>query len=203
MLDIMMHYGGSLLAMRGKASVAIVSDRRLGSGSITTSMAFERVHKISPRCYIGFTGFVPDAQALQNKIMKNRELFCLNERREMTPAELSSLVSYLLYSKRTSPYFCEPIIVGIHDNSPFICTMDQLGAMSTGGFAANGTAQRNLFGVSEAIFKEDLDDEDLFVAAMQTFLNSVDRDALSGWGADCYVISKEKVVKRSVKGRQD
>lgn len=31
-------------------------------------------------------------------------------------------------------------------------------------------------------------------------LNSVDRDALSGWGAHVYVITKDKVVKRLLKG---
>lgn len=45
--------------------------------------------------------------------------------------------------------------------------------------------------------------EDLFETISQALLNAVDRDALSGWGAHVYVIEKDKVTKRLLKGRQD
>lgn len=45
--------------------------------------------------------------------------------------------------------------------------------------------------------------EDLFETISQALLNAVDRDALSGWGAYVYIIEKDKVTKRLLKGRQD
>ena len=45
--------------------------------------------------------------------------------------------------------------------------------------------------------------EDLFETVSQALLNAVDRDALSGWGAHVYIIEKDKVTKRLLKGRQD
>lgn len=45
--------------------------------------------------------------------------------------------------------------------------------------------------------------EDLFETISQALLNAVDRDALSGWGAYVYIIEKDKVTKRKLKGRQD
>lgn len=45
--------------------------------------------------------------------------------------------------------------------------------------------------------------EDLFETISQALLNAVDRDALSGWGANVYIIEKDKVTKRLLKGRQD
>ena len=45
--------------------------------------------------------------------------------------------------------------------------------------------------------------EDLFETISQALLNAVDRDALSGWGAHVYIIEKDKVTKRLLKGRQD
>jgi 20S proteasome subunit beta 3 len=43
----------------------------------------------------------------------------------------------------------------------------------------------------------------LFETISQALLNAVDRDALSGWGAHVYIIEKDKVTKRLLKGRQD
>lgn len=45
--------------------------------------------------------------------------------------------------------------------------------------------------------------EDLFETISQALLNAVDRDALSGWGAHVYIVEKDKVTKRLLKGRQD
>lgn len=45
--------------------------------------------------------------------------------------------------------------------------------------------------------------EDLFETISQALLSAVDRDALSGWGAHVYIIEKNKVTKRLLKGRQD
>lgn len=45
--------------------------------------------------------------------------------------------------------------------------------------------------------------DELFETISQSLLNAVDRDALSGWGAHVYIIEKDKVTKRLLKGRQD
>lgn len=45
--------------------------------------------------------------------------------------------------------------------------------------------------------------DELFETISQALLNAVDRDALSGWGANVYIIEKDKVTKRLLKGRQD
>ena len=45
--------------------------------------------------------------------------------------------------------------------------------------------------------------DDLFETISQALLNAVDRDALSGWGAHVYIIEKDNVTKRLLKGRQD
>ena len=45
--------------------------------------------------------------------------------------------------------------------------------------------------------------DELFETISQALLNAVDRDALSGWGAHVYIIEKDKITKRLLKGRQD
>jgi 20S proteasome subunit beta 3 len=205
MSDIFSFYGGSILAMAGKESVAIISDMRLGNGPITVTKDFTRVHRIAPKLYLGLSAFVPDTQVLARRIQKNYNLFKLEEQREMEPAEFSSMISYILYSKRFTPYFTAPVVAGLAgDDRPYIAGMDSIGSIcSPGDFVAAGTAAHNLMGICEALYRPDMDNESLFVTCSQAFLNAIDRDALSGWGAECYIIGKDQVVKRRIKGRCD
>ncbi|KAK5057149.1 proteasome core particle subunit beta 3, partial [Cryomyces antarcticus] len=70
-------------------------------------------------------------------------------------------------------------------------------------FIVSGTASDQLFGTCEGLWEPDLGPDDLFETVSQALLNAVDRDALSGWGAHVYIIEKDKVTKRLLKGRQD
>ncbi|KAL7348146.1 20S proteasome subunit [Encephalitozoon intestinalis] len=203
--DIETFYGGSILAIASDEAVAIMNDKRLGMSSITVSKDFTRIHKIGPRLYVGLPVFVPDTQVLLRSIRKNYNLFKLEEQREMEPEELTSMISFLLYSKREAPYITSPIVAGLRsDGKPYISGMDSIGSItSPRDFVAAGTSEENLMGICEALYRPGMDEENLFVTCTQAFLNSIDRDALSGWGADCYIISRNKVTKRSIKGRCD
>jgi len=70
-------------------------------------------------------------------------------------------------------------------------------------FIVAGTASDQLFGTCEGLWEPDLEPDELFETISQALLNAVDRDALSGWGAHVYIIEKDKVTKRLLKGRQD
>lgn len=45
--------------------------------------------------------------------------------------------------------------------------------------------------------------EELFETVSQALLSGQDRDCLAGWGAVVYVITKDKVIARTLKGRMD
>lgn len=205
MSDISTHYGGSIIALAGKNCVAIINDCRLGAGFITTSKTFQRIHQITPRIFIGLPTFVPDCQFLLCKIQKHVELFRLAESRDIEPRELASLVSYMLYSHRASPLYTSPIIAGLSsDGEPYVCDMDCIGSRTEpGSFVAGGTAKDNLMGLCEALYRDGLPEEDLFTVGVQAFLNAVDRDALSGWGAKCVVLTTTRRITRRIRGRCD
>lgn len=204
MTDISTHYGGSVLALKGARSTLIISDTRLGDGNITKSCNFQRVFQITPQGFVGFTMFAPDGQIMIKDIKRESKLFELANGRNMSVNELSNCVSHYLYKHRTSPRYVEPIIAGIDVNGlPFISGQDCLGCPAEYSFVASGTAEKNLIGLAEALFTENMDDTDLFTTGMQIFLNAIDRDALSGWGAVAYLIGQESVTRREVKSRMD
>lgn len=205
MSDIQTFYGGSILAMIGKNCISIIADNRLGNGPITISKKFSRIFQITPKSFIGLPSFIPDCQNLLNKIRKHVSLFKLSEGREIEPQELANLISAILYSHREQPLMTSPIVVGLDSsNNPYVCGMDCLGCKTEPkSFVATGTASSNLMGMCEILYKEDLNCDDLFIVAVQTFLNSIDRDALSGWGAHCIIANPEQNIVKHLKGRCD
>ena len=66
-----------------------------------------------------------------------------------------------------------------------------------------GTATANLYGMCETLYKKDMEPDQLFETLSQALLASLDRDALSGWGATVHIITKDGVTSRELKGRMD
>lgn len=85
-------------------------------------------------------------------------LYKLEENREIKPESFSGLLSTLLYEKRFSPWFCEPVIAGLNaDNEPFLSGMDLIGApVFAKDFVVSGTCTPNLHGMCESLFKPDM-----------------------------------------------
>ncbi|GFY85423.1 proteasome beta subunit C1 [Actinidia rufa] len=176
--------------MVGKNCFAIASDRRLGVQLQTIATDFQRIYKIHDKLFIGLAGLATDAQTLYQKLVFRHKLYQLREERDMKPQTFASLVSALLYEKRFGPFFCQPVIAGLGDeDKPFICTMDSIGAKELAkDFVVAGTASESLYGACEAMFKPDMEAEELFETISQALLSSVDRDCLSGWGGHVYVV---------------
>lgn len=197
--------GGSVVAMIGKDCVAIACDLRLGTQSLGLSNKFEKIYNFG-HVYLGLTGLASDAQTLAGAFRYKTNLYKLREEREIEPESFANLVSSTLYEKRFGPYFIGPVVAGINSKTdkPFICGFDLIGCIDFAkDFIVSGTASDQLYGMCEALYEPNLEAEDLFETISQALLNAADRDALSGWGAAVYVITKDKVIKRYLKSRQD
>lgn len=123
----------------------------------------------------------------------------------MRPTTFGHLVSALQYERRFGPYFAGPVIAGLEDDgTPYLCGMDSIGAMETSkDFMVQGTAPESLYGMCESMWREDMEPEELFETLSQCLLSGVDRDALAGWGALVHVITPDKLISRTIKGRMD
>lgn len=132
-------------------------------------------------------------------------MYKLREERDIKPSSFAQMVSSTLYEKRFGPYFCSPVIAGLEpDGSTYLCGMDSIGAIETAkDFIVAGTANESLLGICESLWQPDLGPEDLFEAVSQALLSGQDRDCLAGWGAVVYIITKDKIISRTLKGRMD
>lgn len=127
----------------------------------------------------------------------------------MKPKTFANYVASTLYEKRFGPYFVEPLVAGLQDegkekDKPFICGMDLIGApVYTDDFIVTGTTSEELYGVCEAMYKPDMDSEELFETISQCLLAAMDRDCLSGWGAMVHIMTPDGITTRILKTRQD
>lgn len=194
-----------MVAMTGKNCVAIASDKRLGSQAHTVSCDFQKIFKMGERLMVGLPGLATDVMTVSQKLKFRCNLYELREEREMKPLTFMNMVSSLLYEKRFGPYFVEPVIAGLDEKgTPFVANTDLIGCpMVASDFCVGGTCTENLYGMCEALYKEDMEPDELFEVVSQALLNSQDRDALSGWGGVVHIIETDKITTRHLKARMD
>lgn len=198
--------GAAVVAMMGKDCVAIASDNRFGVQAQTVTTDFKKIFKMENTVYIGLAGLATDVQTMADRLRFRVNMYNLEEHRKMKPKTLMHLTSSLLYEKRFGPYFIEPVIAGLDEETgkPFVASCDLIGCPNEpSDFVVAGTATDQLFGTCESLWKKDMGPEELFEVVSQALLNAVDRDAVSGWGATVHIIEKEKVTTRTLKGRMD
>ncbi|KAF8078974.1 20S proteasome subunit beta 3 [Lyophyllum atratum] len=200
-MSIMEYNGGSVIAMVGKDCVAIASDLRLGNQALGISSNFQKIFPVTDRIYLGLPGLATDVTTLRERFRFRVNMYTIKEEREIEPETFAHLVSSTLYEHRFGPYFIEPVMAGLSKTPVWRHLIGCLNFAKD--FVVAGTASSKLYGVAEGLWEPDLEPEDLFETISQTLLNAVDRDAYSGWGCIVHVITKDKVIMRTLKGRMD
>eukprot|EP00903_Cladosiphon_okamuranus_P011114 g10490.t1 len=198
--------GGSCLAMAGKRCVALAVDRRFGLEGQLVSTEAKRVLKINGQLLCGFTGLWTDVLTVMQDLSCEVALKSLGEGdRPISPAALAALLSTLLYSRRGSPFFVEPIVAGLDSRGkPYLCGQDILGApVEVDDFVVAGTSAQSLYGTCEAFFRVGMEREELFRAASRCLLSALERDCLSGYGAVVHLITEEGIETRELATRMD
>ena len=72
---------------------------------------------------------------------------------------------------------------------PYLCGTDMLGAQSSSNsFVCSGVASRSLHGTAEALWRPNLEGEELVEVCGRAFVSALERDILSGYGAVVYLI---------------
>jgi 20S proteasome subunit beta 3 len=216
--------GGSCLAMAGKDSVVMAIDPRFGVGPQMVTVTPRPVLLLQPnsKVLVALTGMEGDIQTLRQELQLQVESF---QRRgglfassnsplqPLSPRAVSSLLRHLLYQRRrmSSPYYVEPVIVGwetveprtVNDKSkiaiPYLCVQDVIGAMSrSDSFVCAGVASSNLYGTAEAMWRPNLEDDELLEVCGKAFLSALERDCLSGYGATMYLLKQDGTIEEVV-----
>jgi 20S proteasome subunit beta 3 len=224
--------------MAGRDCVAVAVDRRFGSGPALVSAQSRRSLLLpSERCLVGFTGLQSDVETLQLELLTLIEAkystgiavraaaassSSANSRGAgISPRSVASLVSHVLYGRRRSPYYVEPVVVGLERCQegagggppsepappryrPYLCSMDAIGAASRSrDFACGGAASSSLYGTSEAFWRPGMDRRELLEVISRAFVTALERDCLSGYGALVYLMTADGITEYDISTRED
>ena len=161
-----------------------------------------------PQLMVAFAGLEGDIQSLSQELSiqvtskHNRALGFMGSsspQRSISPKAMATLISHVLYGQRRSPYFVEPLLVGLEpnkDGKPFLCSYDLIGAQSRSeAFCVAGVASKSLYGTAEALWRPGLSGEELAQVCGKAFLSALERDCLSGYGAIVYLITRDGVTE--------
>jgi len=208
-MSIENYNGGAVVAMTGKECFAIACDRRYGKELGTIGFDYEKCFQYGDRMFLGLGGFVTDIQTVNEKITFRKNLYEQREQRKMSTKVFETMVSNMLYEHRFGPYFVGTIVAGLDTDrngvtKPYISGTDLIGAIeSPPDFVTAGSASNQLMGICEALWKENMTPDELFECISQSLMNAVDRDGISGWGASVWIVEKNQITKRTLKGRMD
>ena len=87
---------------------------------------------------------------------------------------------------------------------PFLCGMDSIGAQSlSDSFVCSGAASSSLYGTAEALWRPNLEPDELVEACGKAFQSALERDCLSGYGVLVYLITKDGIVEHDLASRND
>ena len=205
------------------------------------NIAPRQVFVPSPQLMVAFTGLEGDVQSLSQELSKQvastlgRGLGFMNENRQhrpvISPRSMASLTSHVLYNRKQSPYYVEPLVVGLTEvvkrkripverasntdfdrgnnaprksYTPFLCSIDMIGAKSVShAFVCAGAASSSMFGTAEALWKPELTPEELVEVCSSAFLSALERDCLSGYGAILYLITPGGITEYNLASRND
>jgi 20S proteasome subunit beta 3 len=225
----MSYNGTALVAMTGKNCVGIASDRRFGVQAQTLSTDSKKIFPMHDKVMVGLSGLNTDVHTFSSLLKyrvnmyespppspsrshvlsppgnHSRRRYNLREERNISPQACLKLISSMLYGRRFGPYFCEPVVAGLdEENKPFIGATDFFGAACLSeDFAVGGSCTEQLYGISESLYKPNMEPEELFEVMSQCLLAGVDRDCISGWGGSVHIICPDRVISRTLRGRMD
>ncbi|KAL7437252.1 hypothetical protein ACHAXM_005538 [Skeletonema potamos] len=118
-----------------------------------------------------------NSTALQSTILSTSEL-------ESTPSS-----SILITPEKTRVQYKTKTI-----QRPYLCTSDMLGTRSTShSFVCSGVASRSLHGTAEALWRPNLEGEELVEICGKAFVSALERDCYSGYGTVVYLIQAKEV----------
>ena len=149
----------------------------------------------------------------------------------MKPAVLAQVVSNLLYERRMGPYFCEPIVAGLHDGKPQLFGREQFHrSVQSPCSLRSHRLCLDAEGLRRHWRRRDADvrrgrgvlatgygarfirthklcflqtEDETFEATSQSLLAGLERAADCGWGCIVYTVGVKGTTVKTLKARMD
>eukprot|EP01120_Amphizonella_sp_Union-15-10_P010285 TRINITY_DN4099_c0_g1_i4.p1 TRINITY_DN4099_c0_g1~~TRINITY_DN4099_c0_g1_i4.p1 ORF type:complete len:231 (-),score=51.12 TRINITY_DN4099_c0_g1_i4:57-749(-) len=123
--------GSSVVGIKFDGGVMLASDTLASYGSLARYVDFQRIKKIGDYTLVGASGELSDFQYIE-KILSELVVndFCLDDGYTLTPKEIYSYLTRVLYNRRSKldPLWNQLVVAGHRDGEAFLGVVDLYGS---------------------------------------------------------------------------
>jgi len=182
--------GATAVGITFNEGVVFASERRIAYGNFVVSKTTKKTFVITPHVGAACAGLVADMQILSLQIAALAKIRRMEIKRDVRPNTVAKMMSNMMYERRFFPLLTQVIVGGLVDK-PTIYTLDPLGSVLPGEYAAVGTGAEMALGILDQQYKKELTEEQAVELAVKSVRAASMRDSASGDNIDVLVMNKD------------
>lgn len=191
------YLGGTAIGIKTDDYVVLASDKMYLLGSLAFSNEVKKLYKIVDNVYLAAAGLVADMQGLVRNIRYVIGTRRVNIGRELGIKPIAKLVSVVLYSNKTLPYYTQLLVGGVNECTE-LYSLDSLGSIMSDKFVAIGSGAETAIGIIESRYETLTDLDSLEKLVINVFKSVAKRDVLTGYSVDTVYISKDRAFEKTI-----
>lgn len=186
-------HGTTTVAVRYKDGVIACADNRASMGYMVASPRAKKIHILNKNHGLTIAGLVADAQYLIKLMRAEINLYEFESKRPMTSTMIANLLGRILYGQYRSffPFYVGLILVGYDEEGGHVFSYDPSGALTDDPYTSTGSGSIFALGVLEAMYKDDMSEEEAKKTALTALSSAIKRDIATGDGIDALLINKD------------
>ncbi|PPJ59432.1 hypothetical protein CBER1_02414 [Cercospora berteroae] len=189
-------HGTTTLAFRFKGGIIVATDSRATAGNWIASQTVKKVIEINPVLLGTMAGGAADCQYWLAYLGMQCRLHELRHKRRISVAAASKILANLVYSYKGMGLSMGTMCAGVTPSEgPALYYIDSDGTRLPGNLFCVGSGQTFAYGVLDAEYKYDLEDEEALELGKRSILAATHRDAFSGGFINLYHVKEEGWVK--------
>ncbi|KAI9775147.1 MAG: Proteasome subunit beta type-5 [Geoglossum umbratile] len=189
-------HGTTTLAFRFKGGIIVATDSRATAGNWIASQTVKKVIEIN-NCLLGtMAGGAADCQFWLAYLGMQCRLHELRHKRRISVAAASKILSNLVYSYKGMGLSMGTMCAGVTpQEGPALYYIDSDGTRLAGNLFCVGSGQTFAYGVLDAEYSYDLEDDVALELGRRSILAATHRDAYSGGFINLYHVKEDGWVK--------
>ncbi|KAK2743281.1 Proteasome subunit beta type-5 [Onygenales sp. PD_40] len=189
-------HGTTTLAFRFKGGIIVATDSRATAGNWIASQTVKKVIEINS-CLLGtMAGGAADCQYWLAYLGMQCRLHELRHKRRISVAAASKILANLVYNYKGMGLSMGTMCAGVTpQEGPALYYIDSDGTRLAGNLFCVGSGQTFAYGVLDAEYHYELEDEEALELGRRSILAATHRDAYSGGYINLYHVKEDGWVK--------
>ncbi|TKA44452.1 Proteasome subunit beta type-5 [Friedmanniomyces endolithicus] len=189
-------HGTTTLAFRFKGGIIVATDSRATAGNWIASQTVKKVIEINSHLLGTMAGGAADCQYWLAYLGMQCRLHELRHKRRISVAAASKILANLVYSYKGMGLSMGTMCAGVTPTEgPALYYIDSDGTRLSGNLFCVGSGQTFAYGVLDAEYSYDMEDEVALELGWRSILAATHRDAYSGGFINLYHVKEEGWVK--------